>query len=427
MSRLLYPKGPFLVLFTILLLSQGQIGFAQDEEELSGDSEPVEDATLDDSNAPEPAEEVVDDAPMDEAPMDEAPVDEAPVDEAPMDEAPMDEAPMDEAPMDEAPMDEAPAQEAQPEEAFSDEVQSGQIPVLEPDSKPAPGTDGVVEGPAEEVDMPLESVTDPEAPGESSEAAGADPEASSQSDVAAASDDGAEAETAASLAAEADDKKFSRIFGHKRVRLTFGRPKFDDGQEFYDDLYGNPKILPEIQGDWFAWDWYVTMGVSVSIGLYQADGHPAKGSSVSGDEVEKDENGSTTLTFIPLQYAFIMQGTPLPWKWVVFDAWIGQEMTFWQEVRHDDSAAAMLTLQETSSDEGNLTNKGKTKDATVVGGAVNLMLNGLDEQSAASMRGSMGLGAVYLTGFVEIVRTRSSGVSFGRTTAGIGFTFESVN
>lgn len=77
MSRLLYPKGPFLVLFTILLLSQGQIGFAQDEEELSGDSEPVEDATLDDSNAPEPAEEVVDDAPMDEAPMDEAPVDEA--------------------------------------------------------------------------------------------------------------------------------------------------------------------------------------------------------------------------------------------------------------------------------------------------------------------------------------------------------------
>jgi hypothetical protein len=40
----------------------------------------------------------------------------------------------------------------------------------------------------------------------------------------------------------------------------------------------------------------------------------------------------------------------------------------------------------------------------------------------------MGLGSIYLTPFLEITRaTQKTGISFGRTVYGIGFTFETVN
>ena len=74
-----------------------------------------------------------------------------------------------------------------------------------------------------------------------------------------------------------------------------------------------------------------------------------------------------------------------------------------------------------------LTNKG-WKNGTVVGASANILLNPIDESAAASMRGSMGLGYIYLSPYMEIVRTSSKeGASFGRTTYGLGFTFETTH
>jgi len=224
---------------------------------------------------------------------------------------------------------------------------------------------------------------------------------------------------------------FSRkgqVFGRKRVRLSIGKTKFDadSGQDEYETFYGNPKNMPEIQADYFFFDWYLTLGVSFSAGLYQADGHAVK-LNESG-AITKDLNAPTSLTFVPFQFAIIGQLSPLPWKWIVFDYWMGREFAYFQEVRNETSdLSAMITLAETEDEPDQLTNKGY-KNASIVGMSVNINLTGLDSGGVNSMRGPMGIGAVYLTGFMENVFDQSEGnVSFERSMVGIGFTFESVN
>jgi len=80
----------------------------------------------------------------------------------------------------------------------------------------------------------------------------------------------------------------------------------------------------------------------------------------------------------------------------------------------------------TDTSDTSLTNRGWSH-ASVIGASANILLNPLDEESSNSMRGSMGIGSIYLSPFMEIARTLDkSGVKFGRTSFGLGFTFESV-
>ena len=90
------------------------------------------------------------------------------------------------------------------------------------------------------------------------------------------------------------------------------------------------------------------------------------------------------------------------------------------------TTTSSFSLLEDSDDNDPLTNKGWS-DGTVLGFSANFLLNPLDETSVRSMRNSMGIGAVYLSPFMEVVTAlKPEGLSFGRSSMGVGFTFETV-
>ena len=231
------------------------------------------------------------------------------------------------------------------------------------------------------------------------------------------------------------------LFGSYRVRAQFAQPKFDNHLEYYDKLYGSPTWYPQLAADWFAWDWYVTFGLSFRLGYYTADGHAAKpGTSgnrpSSADQISKDSNGPTTLTLLPMQACLAAEFTPFQKKWLVIDGWLGLERLYYQEVRASSSASAkglIHALADTttsgtgsgSATDSTLTNAG-TLDGRVVGLAANIRLNGLDDTSSQSLRGAMGIGSIYLSPFVERVYPKGSGLTFARSVMGIGFTFETI-
>lgn len=233
----------------------------------------------------------------------------------------------------------------------------------------------------------------------------------------------------------------NELFGQYRIRVGMARPNFNDGLKFYDKLYGDEKWYPTFGVDWYPWDYYVTAGLSFRFGLYTADGHAAKSTSgkpkedLTEDDIIKDENGPTSLTLIPLQIALTTEFTPFSRKFVVIDAWLGFEQIYYQEVRTADTGTKSTTPSTSTSfslaepaaaSDDTLTNKG-WKTATTLGVSANILLNALDDESVRSMRGTMGLGYVYLSPFLEIARTLSKeGASFGRTSLGVGFTFESA-
>jgi hypothetical protein len=230
--------------------------------------------------------------------------------------------------------------------------------------------------------------------------------------------------------------------GAYRLRIGGAKPDFDDGMKFYDQLYGDTKWYPTLATDWYLFDWYATIGLTFRGGYYTADGYTAQQinkdpADIVEEDVKKNYDGPTTLTLIPLQAGISISFAPLARKWLVLDGWIGMERMYWQEVRtvKEEKVAAGTTtgammLQEATEEEAEddtLTNRG-WKNSSVLGASANILLNWLDGETANSMRGTMGFGFVYLTPFMEIVRTTSKeGVSFGRSVVGVGFTFESVN
>lgn len=230
-----------------------------------------------------------------------------------------------------------------------------------------------------------------------------------------------------------------RVFGSYRVRVSVARPNFNDGIKGYEKFYGSPHWYPQVGADWFAWDWYATLGLSFRMGYYTADGHAAKkkagvssttpNKDLSVDDIEQDPSSSTSLTLVPFQACIAAEFTPFTRKWLVLDGWFGLERMYIQEVRNatTKAKAAAVDGQGTGSSDDALTNH-TWKNSTVVGVAANISLNGLDERSTQSMRGSMGLSSIYLSPFMEIVRSPDkSGISFGRTVLGLAFTFESAN
>ena len=259
------------------------------------------------------------------------------------------------------------------------------------------------------------------------------------------------------------------ILGTYRVRLMYGKPTFRDHMRFYDQLYGSAKAYPEIAIDWFAWNWYATLGLSFRFGYYSDDGHAAKVTGASADNISSvdssnispDLNGPTSLTLIPLQLLFTIETTPFPKKWIVLDGWAGIEHLYYQETRSQNQSTSSTstgtsttsTTQTTTksslalarprlvgallpssgeitlSKDTTLTNTG-WRNAIVVGAAANILLNGLDEQATASLR-NIGIGGIYLSPYLEWIRTiglpSGSTLSFGRTVMGLAFTFESLH
>ncbi len=228
------------------------------------------------------------------------------------------------------------------------------------------------------------------------------------------------------------------IFGEYRLRLGYVRPTFSDELKHYETLYGRPSGYPEFSADWYGWDWYVTFGVHLGVGYYTDEGHAGRikagvtksKADLTADDIEKDTNGPTTLTLLPFKGCLTATLTPFPAKWLVLDGWAGYERLYFQEVRASASGSSAKAVLATAADESSndiLTNKG-WRNSLVVGARLNIPINGLDQTTAASMRGPMGIGSIYLSPYVEHIRTKTeaAGVTFARSVLGLAFTFETV-
>jgi len=229
------------------------------------------------------------------------------------------------------------------------------------------------------------------------------------------------------MPAEADSW-LEPVFGRYHIQLNFyEKPDFNDGLRHYQDLYGTPGRYGMMGADYTPWGWFINLGFGLRGGVYSDHGHAAKDVAPSG-EVTLDENGSTTLTLMPFQFLGVARLTPFPRKWLVLEAWYGRERAYFQEVRDVKSGSAMLDRQRSGGVVGDsaLTNKGWLS-GNVTGIAGSVLLNPLDEGSVRSMARSLGLGFVYLTVFKEqVTYLDKEHVSFGRSTTGVGFTFETV-
>lgn len=237
-----------------------------------------------------------------------------------------------------------------------------------------------------------------------------------------------------------DAQEAKKLFGRYRIKVALAKPSFSDDLKFFDKLYGDEKLFPQFSVDWFPWDWYATVGLTFRFAYYTQDGYAAKSTSgktkqdLTPADVEKDLNGPTSMTLIPIQAALAGEFTPFSGKWVVFDAWIGIEELYFQEVRtvadvkttSATSTTGHIALAGTADSEDSLTNKG-WKTGTTLGVSANILLNPLDERSAYSMRNTMGIGSVYASPYMEYANALSKdGVGFSRVVFGLGFTFETI-
>ena len=234
----------------------------------------------------------------------------------------------------------------------------------------------------------------------------------------------------------------SNLFGSYRIRLSGVRPSFSD-IPLYKTLYGDERWYPALQADWFAFDWYATLGLTYRIGYYTAKGYAAQENAAKDiggigtnsdagninssnirageftDDVQKDLNGPTELTFLPMQAGLTAEFTPFWKKWLVLDLSLGLERSFLQEVRTGTSGG------QASSDDEYLTSS-TWKSSIFYNASLNILLNPLDEPAVASLRSAMGLDAIYLSPFYEVVKPLTdTGLQLSRTAIGIGFTFES--
>jgi hypothetical protein len=226
---------------------------------------------------------------------------------------------------------------------------------------------------------------------------------------------------------EAVDTEPRWKFGSTRIRIGVVKPTFSDELKFYEKLYGKPSNYPTIGFDYSFIRKYVAIGVGMKMAYFTDQGHAAQNSvdNPTDDDISVDTNGPTELTLVPFGAFATMQFTPFPKKYLVLDGYWGFERLYFQEVRVNTGADVESTEAKASSP---ITVKG-SRDSLLVGVAANILLNGIDEQSANSMRGTMGLGSVYLSPFVEVVKGigGKKGATFDRTNIGIGFTFESIH
>lgn len=215
-----------------------------------------------------------------------------------------------------------------------------------------------------------------------------------------------------------------RIFGRHKVQLAANRPTFNEGQRCYEKFYGKPETHLTFSGEWFPLDWWINPGIYTRLGVYSARGKAVSGSSdtTASNDCEKltvDTNSSTGLLFMPIQLGAKIQFSPFRRKWLVIDYWTGAELDWWQETRNESASMALA-----ASNEQVYTTTGRKRSISA-GASVHLLLNPLDESTVRSMISTMGLGYVYLSGFMETVKSTSQGgLTFGRKVVGMGFTFE---
>lgn len=213
------------------------------------------------------------------------------------------------------------------------------------------------------------------------------------------------------------DQKEGPIQGRYRLEFGFARPSFSSAIEHYDELYGNPQFYPTIAFDRAFWNLYVTIGLGGRFGIYKESGFAADSSS---GEVTKDKESDNELTLIPLQAVAIAHMSPVPGRWLVLNFWAGPENLYVQEIRNPIKGEGSAS----ESTDAVYVNSGWNL-GVVSGASASIRLDPLEDESVSSLS-ILGFRSVYITPFIEVVKSTKGTGLFSRRNAGILFTFESM-
>lgn len=217
------------------------------------------------------------------------------------------------------------------------------------------------------------------------------------------------------------ERQVESMFGSYRVHLGVNRPTLENNRSVYKKLYKDEEIMPTIGVDYFAWDWFVTMGLAFRMGYYNDTGRALK---IENGQSVRDPDGKIKMTWVPLQAAVSMQMTPFTGKWLVLSGWAGLEYLYYEESREEGETAG--TDDSASGDQGLFLTKG-WRSGQVLGAAASIRIDWADGQASGSMS-VFNLRHMYLSPYMEVVRSASSEkLNFERTALGLLFTFESIN
>lgn len=219
-------------------------------------------------------------------------------------------------------------------------------------------------------------------------------------------------------------------FGSFRVGFGAGQPTFDEKVvKYYDDLYGKPRLHPDMFLDYYFFDWYLTLGVGGRLRYYRTTGYAAQTSNPTGDslsEAEIDRNSDVELVLIPAQAVLTAEITPWRTSFFTLNAWTGVERMYVQETRHPKDGASSFAATDSDDDSGATYVSRGWNTASVVGASVSLRLDYFDRASVNSLN-IIGFRSVFLTPYMEIVKTQKATMGkWDRRILGLLFTFESI-
>jgi hypothetical protein len=221
------------------------------------------------------------------------------------------------------------------------------------------------------------------------------------------------------------------VFGQYSLQIGYTKPNFTS-IDLYEKLYGSTPGHFTFGVDWLPLKKYVGLGLRTKMGYFVDSGKTLVANDQGDMEINPD--GDTGLTLIPLQLAGLLRVSPFSQKYLVLDVWYGYEFAYFQEARIVKKAenepiqtpvGQRRLAADASTSNKALVNSG-WKRSMVAGIALNILLNPLDESSVKSMHSTMGIGAVYLSPFMERISSQAEGLRFDRNTYGFTFTFETL-
>lgn len=199
------------------------------------------------------------------------------------------------------------------------------------------------------------------------------------------------------------------------------------GNEFnhYEKLFGGPGLFPQIWIERYFFKFGLDLGVRWSAAYYQDKGNGAKNLNPSDFPLKKDltdeqvdKTQTSRLSLIPVQLSLVTSYSPFSKRWVIFQAWFGQQWTLVQN-----------TLTPAVSDgesDVSFINEGWNRES-VFGAAISFDLSWADSRSTYSWN-AYGISGLFLTPFIEVQQGASKGSLgvYDRKSLGLMFTLESL-
>lgn len=138
----------------------------------------------------------------------------------------------------------------------------------------------------------------------------------------------------------------------------------------------------------FPWEFAVTLGYSLRISYFQDSGHAA---TVDGSgNLSSDNSESSDFSMLPVQLAINLVATPFPEsKWFTLSGWFGFERTMFNETRRQE-----VSSDSTDSDSNQVFTNFGFKNATVVGGSLNILIKA---KSSSSVVDVLGMRRIFLS------------------------------